>query len=113
LAWRSVQEFESTLANSLLRSFRKSRVVQQLRLAAGEGTERHHRRLTAPIRDEIVICPYFRICRVLEQQPRIPLVRNYHLSAHRPDVFLPGAELKTGQFEDSPFDWIHCGNGVE
>ena len=55
----------------------------------------------------------FRIRRVLEQQPRIPLVRNYHFSPHRPDVFLPGTELKTGQFKDSSFDWIHCGNGME
>jgi hypothetical protein len=53
-----------------------------------------------------------RICRVLEQQPRIPLVRNHHLSAHRPDVFLPGAELETGQFQDSPFDWIHWGTAL-
>ena len=48
----------------------------------------------------------FCVCEVLEHHPRIAPVRNRHLPAHGPDVFLLVAELKTGQFKDSPFDRI-------
>jgi len=48
--------------------------------------------------------------RVLEHHPRITPVRNQHLPAHRPDIFLVLAELKTGQFKDSSFNRIHGGS---
>ena len=47
------------------------------------------------------------VCRVLEQFPGIAPVGHYHLPLHFSDESLLVADLKTGQFKDSPFDRIH------
>ena len=49
----------------------------------------------------------FCVAQLLEHSPRITPIRNYHLPPHLPNDFLFLAELKTGQFQDTPFDRIH------